>query len=79
MFKVIPWSESIAVGSLAFVQKVKKQLGVKAKRRHVIEADGSYALREPTEAYDGKFSGENETLKGRKQLLLGRSLDHART
>ena len=33
MFKVIPWSESIAVGSLTFVQKVKKQLGVKAKRR----------------------------------------------
>ena len=36
------WSEAIAVGSLAFVDTVKNDLGVKARHRDVIEADGSY-------------------------------------
>jgi len=35
----------------------------------VTEADGSYALREPTEAYDGKFSGENETLRAENSFF----------
>jgi putative transposase len=34
------WSEAIAVGSSAFVAKVKNQLGVKATHRDVIETDG---------------------------------------
>jgi putative transposase len=33
------WSEAIAVGSLAFVERVKNDLGVKAKHRDVIEAE----------------------------------------
>ena len=41
------WSESIAVGSLGFVETIKNDLGLKAAHRDVIEADGSYALREP--------------------------------
>jgi putative transposase len=48
------WSEAIAVGSLAFVETVKNDLGVKARHRDVIEADGRYTLREPAEAYAGK-------------------------
>jgi len=44
------WSESIAVGSLAF-ESVKNELGFKGVQRNVIEGDGSYALREPSEAY----------------------------
>jgi hypothetical protein len=39
------WSESIAAGSLSFVDSVKNQLGAKATQRKVIEADASYALR----------------------------------
>ena len=35
------WSESIAVGSLAFIDKVKSELGIRAAHRDVIEADGS--------------------------------------
>jgi len=35
------WSEAIAVGSLAFVETVKNDLGVKARHRDVIEADGT--------------------------------------
>ena len=73
------WSEAIAVGSLAFVERVKNDLGVKAKHREVIEADGSYALREPPEAYAGKFTGENEALSSENTILWDESVDHART
>ena len=45
------WSESIAVGSRSFVEKVQNQLGFKAAHRDVIEVQGSYVLREPAEAY----------------------------
>ena len=39
------WSESIAVGGLAFIDQVKNELGFKADHRDVIESDGSYVLR----------------------------------
>jgi len=35
------WSEAIAVGSLAFIEKVKNDLGIKATHRDVIKADGT--------------------------------------
>ena len=38
-------SEAIAVGSLAFVDKVKSELGVKAMHRDVAEVSGMYTLR----------------------------------
>ena len=63
------WSEAIAVGSLAFVETVKNDLGVKARHRDVIEADGSYALREPSEAYAGKFTGKIEALRTQNTVL----------
>jgi putative transposase len=47
------WSEAIAVGSLAFVESVKSELGSKAIHRAVERIDGAYALREESEAYDG--------------------------
>ena len=50
------WSEAIAVGSLPFVETVKNDLGVKAIHRKVVQADGTYALREPAEAYAGNFT-----------------------
>jgi putative transposase len=40
------WSESIAVRSLAFIDQVKSQLGLRAAHRGVLEADGTYALGE---------------------------------
>lgn len=42
------WSEAIAVGSLVSVGMIESDLGVKGRSREVIEADGSYALREAT-------------------------------
>jgi hypothetical protein len=44
------WSEAIAVGNLNFVEKVKSEVGFKAAHRDVIEGDGTYALREQSEA-----------------------------
>jgi putative transposase len=57
------WSESIAVGKREFVENVKDELGVKAAHRDVIEADGTYALREQAEAYGLSFVVESEALR----------------
>jgi hypothetical protein len=37
----------IAVGRLAFVERIKGDLGIKAMHREVLETDGTYALHEP--------------------------------
>jgi hypothetical protein len=73
------WSEAIAVGSLAFIKTVKNDLGIKARYRGVIEADESYALREPTEAYAGKFTGGIEALRTQNTMVWNKSVDEART
>ena len=52
------WSEALAVGSLAFVERVKNDLGVTAAHREVLETDGTYALREPSEAYTRNLTGK---------------------
>jgi putative transposase len=54
------WSESIAIGSLAFVEKIKSDLGVKAMHRAVVQPDGTYALRELSEPYGREFATEND-------------------
>ena len=56
------WSEAIAVGSLTFVDKVKSELGFKARYREVAEVGGTYTLREQSEAYAGDFGSESATL-----------------
>jgi len=56
------WSEAIAVGSLAFVDKVKSELGVKAMHREVVQVGGTYTLREQSETYAGNFVSENDAL-----------------
>jgi putative transposase len=70
------WSEAIAVGSLPFVETVKNDLGVKAMHREVVQADGTYALREPAEAYARNFTGENEVLSSANTLPWNESLEN---
>ena len=72
------WSEAIAVGSLTFVESVKNELGVKAAHREVLEADGSYALREPAEAYGFGFAAESEALRSQNTFFWDESFDEAR-
>ena len=57
------WSEALAVGSHAFVEKVKRELAMKARYRDVDEAGETYALREPTNAYKRSFSIKNSVLR----------------
>jgi hypothetical protein len=57
------WSEAIAVGNLNFVEKVKSEMGFKAAHREVFDGDGTYALREQSEAYGSNFTGKNEALR----------------
>ena len=57
------WSEAVAVGSLAFVENVKAELGVKALHRKLEQVDGTCALRESGEAYRGQFDPKNEALR----------------
>ena len=48
------WSEAIAVGSLAFVEKIKGELGSKAMHREVEQFEGTHVLREESEVYGFK-------------------------
>ncbi|HXV78676.1 MAG TPA: hypothetical protein VEG60_02245 [Candidatus Binatia bacterium] len=73
------WSEAIAVGSLAFVERVKNDLGIKAIHREVLETDRTYALREPAESYSGNFTGENEALSSENTLPWNISFDNPGT
>jgi hypothetical protein len=56
------WAESISVGSKAFVEKTKAELGIKAIGREVTGADGIYELRERDVSYRAIFAGENSDL-----------------
>ncbi len=57
------WTESIAVGSERFAQDVKTRLGLSATHREVVQAEDSYALREPHNAYMGHFGHEMAPLR----------------
>ena len=70
------WSEAIAVGSLAFVERVKDDLGIKAMHREVIKTDGTYALHEPSEAYTRNLTGENEALSSKNMFTWNESLEN---
>jgi len=45
------WSKSIAIGSERFIEDVKAQLGVSARRRDIKSNDDGYTLREPATTY----------------------------
>jgi hypothetical protein len=57
------WTESIAVGSRAFVEKTKGELGIKAMGREVKGTGGIYELREDEGSYRGDFGGEKSGLR----------------
>jgi putative transposase len=57
------WTESIAVGSKAFVENTKAEFGIKAIGREVMGADGVYELRERDFSYKAIFAGENSDLR----------------
>jgi len=52
------WTESIAVGSKAFVEKVKALLGFRALGREVIQGAEGYQIREDLSCYKALFGAE---------------------
>jgi REP element-mobilizing transposase RayT len=58
----VNWSEAVAIGTLSFVNEVKRELGFKAAHREVKEFEESCALREGDEAYGRNSGSENEAL-----------------
>jgi REP element-mobilizing transposase RayT len=73
------WSEAIAVGSLAFVEKVKGDLGIKAMHREALETGGTYALHERSESYTRNLTDENEALSSENTLPWNESLENPGT
>ena len=73
------WSEALAVGSMAFVERVKNDLGIKAVHRDVLETNGTYALREPSEAYTRNLTGENEALSSENMFPWNESIENPST
>lgn len=51
------------MGSESFVTAMKENLGIKGKWREVIGDDGSYELRETTEAYKAILRHENDAVR----------------
>jgi putative transposase len=62
-FRDEKWTESVAVGSEAFVTATKEKLGFKAKGREVLGGAGSYELRESPAFYRGLLGYENGGLR----------------
>ena len=56
------WTDSIAVGSKSFIEKVKALPGFKAKGVDVMEGGEGYHLREEPDLPIGPFSGPKRTL-----------------
>jgi REP-associated tyrosine transposase len=73
------WSESIAIGSLAFVEKVKGELGVKALHRAFEPLGGVYALREPSESYARDLGGETDALRLENTISWDENTETAET
>jgi putative transposase len=56
------WTESIAVGSRPFIEKVNALLGFKVKGRNVIEDGEGYQLREGAFHYTALFGAEKDDI-----------------
>jgi len=67
------WSEAVAVGSEAFVEWVKRELGVKAQHRDIDQVDGAYALREPPTAYMAIYGTDSEALRPKNTAFWARN------
>jgi putative transposase len=56
------WTESIAVGSSPFIERIKKAMGAMAKGRCVQSGEDAFELRETQFAYNAIFDHENRDI-----------------
>jgi hypothetical protein len=70
------WSEAVAVGSSSFVDRVKSDLGFKARYREVTEMGGMYTLREQSEVYVGDLGSETGMLMADNSIPWQKNADN---
>lgn len=63
------WSESVAVGSLSFIQEVKAELGARGFGRDIISSAEGHELREPQVSYHDHFDLKKVHLSHENSLL----------
>jgi putative transposase len=64
------WTDSIAVGSKTFVEKVKALLGFRAKGRDVKESVGGNQLREGAASYNALFEPKKHDIDPKNTYFL---------
>ena len=57
------WTESVAVGNMQFIGKVRGELGIRAAGRDMIKSGSSYELKEPGVSYSCDFGVKNGALR----------------
>ena len=70
-FRDRKWTDSIAVGSRAFVIVTKERLGIRAKARKMVGTDDNFELRE-SGSLTMAFRGMKMRLYGFKMSIIGR-------
>ena len=63
------WSQSVAVGSKEFVEKIKEKLGFQVKGRSISCRGENYQLQEQQSAYNAHFTRENVSLSNDNAYL----------
>jgi putative transposase len=53
------WTDSVAVGTRAFAERVQRELGRRARHREIVDAGEIHLLREEAEVYRARFEAEN--------------------
>jgi hypothetical protein len=69
------WTRSIAVGSERFVHRTRKELGVRAKGRVVLESGEVFQLREPGISYQVDFSRKNDDIGGDNRYFWNNNVE----
>ena len=62
------WSESLAVGTRSFVEKIKERLGIRALGRRVVKTSDLYELKEPVSSYGSVFDAKKEPLSSKNSF-----------
>ena len=68
-------TESLAVGSKAFVENVGRELKSSRFEKKIKEINGHYALREPEATYNASFEHKNELLSSENRFYLNLNIE----
>jgi hypothetical protein len=73
------WSEAVAGGSLAYIEKVKSNLGISAVHRAVEQAGATSVLREQSEAYRGELDSESNAPRPKNTIFWDENAETTET